>query len=177
MESASVAIRNALIGFAAVLALTAQTPAPTPGSEGQAFGTMIGAGLAAAPGNFASIRGQTNHGNRYVGLYDPTAAVDATYLKACSVVDETDGSSFEHPSWQFQCTLSLPGDASDARLAEIAAEVVPAVPAGFTRAERGFKGGRLVYWAGPGNTYVVIQKGPGAAFALSVRHGPGSVDL
>jgi hypothetical protein len=170
-------LRCVLIPIALGLALTAQTPAPTPGSESQAFGMMIGAGLTAAPGNFSSIRGQTNHGNRYVGLYDPIVPLDATYLKACSVVDSTDSSSFEHPSWAFTCTLALPGDSSDARLAEIAGEVAPFVPSGFARTDRGFKGGRLVvYWAGRDNTYIVIQKGPGAGFSLSVRHGPGSVD-
>jgi hypothetical protein len=169
-------VRRVLASVAVVLALTAQTPAPAPGLEAQAFGAMIAAGLTAAPRDFASIRAQTNHGNRYVGLYDATVAVDATYLKACSVIDSTDSSSFEHPSWAFTCTIALPGDSSDARLAEIAGEVGPFVPNGFARTDRGIKGGRLVYWVGRDNTYIVVQKGPGAGFGLSVRHGPGSVD-
>jgi len=170
------AIRSALLSIAAVLALTGQAPEITPGLEAQAFQAIVHQGLTAAPQDFASIRVTTNSGNRYVPIYDATVAADATYVKPCSIVDETDSSSFQYPSWSFECTIAMPGDSSDARLAQIVAEVVSAVPDGFARTDRNFSGGRLVYWAGPDNTYVVIQKGPGLGFSLSVRHGPGSVD-
>jgi hypothetical protein len=172
-------IPKTLLAAAAIAALTAQTPGSGANSEASAFAAMIGQGLAAAAQDFSSIRNTTNTGNQYVGIYGATAPVDATYLANCSVTDETDSSSFEHPSWLYSCTIANAGDSSDARLAQIATGVAPSIPEGFTRTDRSFSGGgggELVYWSGPGDTYVVIQKGPGAGFALSVRHGPGSVD-
>jgi len=169
-----------LLAALALATLTAQAPATSP--EAQAFATMVSAGLAAAPQSFSSIRNDTNTGNQYVGIYGATVAVDSTYLTNCSVTDETDPSSFQYPAWIYACTIVDAEDSSDARLAAIAAEVAPAVPQGFTRTDRSFSagslsaGGEFVYWGGPDDTYVVIQKGPGSGFSLSVRHGPGSVD-
>jgi len=129
-----VAIRNALLALVVLLALTG--PAAHAASEAQAFQAMVRQGLAAAPQDFASIRADTNHGNQYVPSYDTTLVLDAQYLTACSVMDETDPSSFEHPSWTFDCTIAMPGDSSDARLAQIVAEVAPAIPDGFVRTDR-----------------------------------------
>jgi len=170
-----------LLPLAASLALTGQASASTPVSEAQAFQAMVRQGLAAAPQDFASIRGAVIRGNQDMPSYGATVTVDATYLKDCIVVNETRPSSVERPWWMFACMIAPPSPSSHARLAQIADEVAPAVPGewpmmpnGLERTNSPVVAGDLVYFTGPDNTYVVIQKAPGPGFSLEVRHGPGS---
>jgi hypothetical protein len=186
-----VALRSMLLSLAALLALTGQASASTSVSEAQAFQTMVRQGLAAAPQDFASIRGAViRHSPEIVNpggsdqdlpTYDATVTVDATYLKDCIVVNETKPDSSEHPWWMFACMIATPGHSSYARLAQIADEVSPAVPGswimmpnGLERTNTPVTAGALVSFNGPDNTYVVIKKGLGPGFLLEVRHGPGS---